>query len=209
MLGVENKSIKDVALSGYYYHIKGPSDTNSLYLQVITKLKRINISTQYMLFDSDAANSKATNAYGFLASSKIGKFSLSGSVSTVDKGTLNAAKFSDNGIKTPLYTASICADGDIASATDTDSLKLSAGFSPVDKLSITGTFGYYDHGSHSSASPNNDSTSKELVIKYTGFKNTTIFAAYVNSDHNGIGAWKGCTCNDDLNTIRIWISFKF
>ncbi|MFC1840947.1 hypothetical protein ACFL1N_15325 [Thermodesulfobacteriota bacterium] len=209
MLGVENKSIKDIVLSGYYYHIKGSSDINSLYLQVTTKLNQINISTQYMLFDSDAANSNSTNAYGFLASSKIGKFNLSGAVSTVDKGTLNAAKFSDNGIKTPLFTASMCADGDIASATDTDSLKLTAGFSPLDKLSITGVYGYYDHGSSSSASPNNESTSKEIIVKYTGFKNSTIFAAYVNSDHNGTGAWKGCTAGDALNSFRIWISYKF
>jgi hypothetical protein len=120
-----------------------------------------------------------------------------------------AAKFSDNGIKTPLYTASISGDGDIAGATDTDSLKFSAGFSPVDKLTITGTYGYYDHGNDSSASPDNESTAKELVIKYTGFQNTTIFVAYVNSDHNGIGAWKGNTATDDLNSLRIWISYKF
>lgn len=209
MLGAENKSINNVALSGYYYFIKGASDINSIYLQAVTKVNRISLSTQYMFFDSDAANSNSTNAFGVLVSSKIGKFNLSGAVSTVDKGTLNAAKFSDNGIKTPLYTASICADGDIASATDTDAFKISAGFSPLEKLSITGTFGYYDHGSQSSASPNNESTAKELVVKYTGFKNMTIFAAYINSDHNGVGAWKGCTCTDALNSLRIWVSYKF
>ena len=209
MLGAENKSIKDLALSGYYYHIRGASDINSVYLQVVTKINRINISTQYMFFDSDAANSNSTNAFGVLVSSKIGKFNLSGAVSTVDKGTLNAAKFSDNGIKTPLYTASICADGDIASATDTDAIKISAGFSPLEKFSITGVYGYYDHGSASSASPNNESTALELITKYTGFKDITIFAAYVYSDHNGVGAWKGCTAADDLNTLRIWMSYKF
>ena len=209
MLGAENKSFKDLALSGYYYHIKGASDINSIYLQAVTEYKKINVSTQYMFFDSDAANSDSTNAVGVLVSTKIGNVDLSGAVSTVDKGTLNAAKFSDNGIKTPLYTASICADGDIASATDTDALKVSIGFSPMEKLSITGTFGYYDHGSHSSASPNNASTSAELVLKYTGFKNMTIFAAYVNSDHNGVGGWKGCTSEDSLNTLRIWASYKF
>ena len=103
----------------------------------------------------------------------------------------------------------MCADGDIAGATDTDSLKLTAGFSPLDKLSITGVYGYYDHGGSSSASPNNESTSKEIIVKYTGFKNSTIFAAYVNSDHNGTGAWKGCTAGDALNSFRIWISYKF
>ncbi|MBN2419198.1 MAG: OprD family outer membrane porin, partial [Deltaproteobacteria bacterium] len=115
MLGAENKSIKDIALSGYYYHIKGASDINSVYVQLVTKLNNLNVSTQYMFFDSDASSSESTNALGVLVSTKLGRFDLSGAVSTVDDGTVNAAKFSDNGIKTPLYTASICADGDIAS----------------------------------------------------------------------------------------------
>lgn len=209
MLGVENKSFSDAAFSGYYYHIKGTSDINALYLQAVTKWKKINVSTQYMFFDSDAANSNSTNAFGVLVSTKLGRFNLSGAISTVDEGTLKAAKFSDSGVKTPLYTASICSDGDIASATDTDAIKISAGFSPIKKLTITGTYGYYDHGSQSSASPNNESTAAELVVKYTGFTNMTIFAAYVNSDHNGVGGWKGCTSEDSLNTLRIWVNYKF
>ena len=209
MLGAENKSIKDSTLSGYFYHIRGTSDINSVYLQFVTKVNRLDISTQYIFVDSDATNSNSTNAFGLLVSSKVGKFTLSGAVSTVDKGTLNAAKFSDNGTKTPIYTATISGDGDIASATDTNSFKLSAGFSPIEKLSITGSYGYYDHGSQSSASPDNESTSAELTLKYTGFQNFTIFSAYVYSDHNGVGGWKGATASDSLNTFRLWVSYKF
>lgn len=209
MLGVENKSFEDLALSGYIYHVKAVADINALYLQTVTKFNNINIKAQYMFFDSDASSADSTNAFGVLASTKIGRVDLSAAVSTVDDGTLNAAKFSDNGIKTPLYTASICSDGDIASATDTDAFKISAGFSPIEKLTITGTYGYYDHGSQSSASPDNESTAAELVVKYTGFKNMTIFAAYVNSDHNGVGAWKGATPADALNSLRIWVNYKF
>lgn len=209
MMGAVNESIPGTVLSGYYYHIKDIADIDSLYFEATTKINKVNLAAQYLYFNPDAFNTDETNAFGFKISSKIGKVSLSGSFSSVDKGTLNAAKFSDNGIKTPLYTASICADADIAGATDTDSFKFTAGFSPIEKLTITGIFGYYDHGSDSSANPNNESTSKELTLKYTGFKDVTIFSAYVNSNHNGVGAWKGCSSADTLNTFRIWVSYKF
>lgn len=209
MIGVVNKSITDTVLSGYYYHVEDVSDVDALYLDATTKFDSISIAVQYMLFNPDITNTKKTNAFGFKVSSKLGIFDLSAAYSTVDDGTLNAAKFTDNGIKTPLYTATISGDGDIAGATDTDSYKLSLGLTPVDNLNVTAGFGYYDHGANSSAMPNNESVSKELTVKYTGFKSITLFGAFVNSDHNGIGAWKGATIDDDLNSIRIWTSYKF
>lgn len=209
MLGVINKSLPDTTLSGYYYHVDDVSDVNALYLEATTKMNLVNLAGQYMFFNPDAITTKKTNAFGFKISSKLGMFDLSAAYSTVDDGTLNAAKFSDNGLKTPLYTATMSGDADIAGATDTDSYKFSFGLTPIDSLNITASFGYYDHGGNSSAMPNNESTSKELTVKYTGFKNVTIFGAYVNSDHNGIGGWKGATINDDLNSIRIWAGYKF
>jgi hypothetical protein len=209
MLGVINKSLPDTTLSGYYYHVDDVSDVNALYLDATTRWNLINLAGQYMLFDPDMFNAKKTNAFGFKVSSKVGMFDLSAAYSTVDDGTLNAARFTDNGCKTPLYTATMSGDADIAGATDTDSYKFSFGLTPTDSLIITASFGYYDHGGNSSAMPNDESTSKELTVKYTGFENVTIFGAYINSDHNGIGGWRGATIHDDLNSIRIWASYKF
>jgi hypothetical protein len=209
MLGVVNKSIPDTVLSGYYYHIDDVSNVDALYLEATTKLGSVNLAGQYMFFDPDMLGAKKTNAFGFKASSKLGIFDLSAAYTTVSNGTLNAAKFSDSGMKTPLYTSTISGDGDIAGATDTNSYKFSLGLTPINNLNVTASIGYYDHGNNSSARPNDESVSNELEVKYTGFKNITIFGAYVNSDHNGIGAFKGATINDNLNTIRIWASYKF
>jgi hypothetical protein len=209
MIGAENKTIPGLTLSGYYYHIKNTSDVDSFYFEATGKIKAINISGQYLYFNPDAPSADNTDAFGFLVSSKIGMFDLSGAFSSVGKGQMMAAKFSDSGIKTPLYTQTISGDGDIAGATDTDSYKLTAGITPVDKLTISLAYGYYDHGSASSASPGNESESTELTVKYAGFENITLFAALVNSDHNGVGGWKGATPSEDLNTVRVWASYKF
>ncbi len=209
MIGAENKSIPGVKLNGYYYHINSVSDVDSLYFEASGKIKAINLAGQYLYFNPDAPGADETNAFGFLVSSKIGMFDLSGAFTSVGKGTMMAARFSDNGCKTPLFTQTISGDGDIAGATDTDSIKLSAAITPVEKLALSLSYGYYDHGNASSASPDNESKSTELTAKYTGFENITLFAAYVNSDHNGVGGWKGATPSDDLNTIRIWASYKF
>jgi hypothetical protein len=209
MLGVTNKSIPNSILSGYYYHIGDRSDIDALYLEATTKFRSVNLAGQYMFFNPDGINTEKTNAFGFKISSKLGIFHLSAAYSTVSEGTLNAARLSDSGIKTPLYTTTSSGDGDIAGATDTDSYKFSLDLTPVDDLNITANFGYYDHGSNSSASPNNESTSTELLVQYTGFKNIRLFGAYFNSDHNGIGSCKGATINDSLNTFRMWVSYKF
>ncbi len=209
MLAVTNKSIPNAVLSGYYYHIGNTSDIDALYLDATTKFGSVNLAGQYMFFDPDMIGAEKTNAFGFKISSKLGIFDLSAAYTTVSDGTLNAAKFSDSGMKTPLYTSTISGDGDIAGSTDTDSYKFSLGLTPIDNLNVTASFGYYDHGNDSSARPNDESVSNELEAKYTGFKNITLFMAYVNTDHNGIGAFKGATINDNLNTIRIWASYKF
>ncbi|NLD36971.1 MAG: OprD family porin [Desulfatiglans sp.] len=209
MIGAENKTIPGLTLSGYYYHIRSASDIDSLYFEAAGKIKAVNIAGQYLYFNPDAPGSDETNAFGFLVSSKIGMFDLSGAFTSVGKGTMMAARFSDNGCKTPLFTQTISGDGDIAGATDTDSIKLTAGITPVEKLTLSLSYGYYDHGNSSSASPGNESKSIELTAKYTGFENITLFAAIVNSDHNGVGGWKGATPSDDLNTFRVWASYKF
>ena len=209
MLGVTNKSIPNSVLSGYYYHIGDTSDIDALYIEATTKLGSVNLAGQYMFFDPDMIGAEKTNAFGFKISSKLGIFDLSAAYTTVSDGTLNAAKFSDSGMKTPLYTFTLSGDGDIAGATDTDSYKFSFGLTPINGLNISYSLGYYDHGNNSSARQDDESISNELEVKYTGFKNITIFAAYINANHNGIGAFKGATINDDLNTIRIWASYKF
>ncbi len=210
LVGMVNKSLENTTLTGYYYYMDTVlSDVNALYLEAATKIQKINLAGQYLLLSPDGANMDNTSAFGLKISSKVGLFDISGAFSSVDSGTMIAAKFSDSSIKTPLFTQTISGDGDIAGATDTDSYKLSVGFNPTKTLNVTAAFGYYDHGSNSSAIPNDETKSHELTLKYTGFKNITIFSAYVNSDHRGVGGWKGATIDDSLNTFRLWASYKF
>jgi hypothetical protein len=212
MLGVVNQSIPNSEFSAFYYNVDDVNNINGLYLQAQTKIKTVKLAGQYIGIDPDMDNTNRTNAFGAKVATTLGMLDLSLAYSSVDDGTMNAAKFSDNGIKTPLYTATISGDGDIAAAVDTDAYKVSAAVKPIDGLSLIASYGYYDHGDDldlPASLRNQNCDSAELVCKYGGIEDVTLFLAYVNSDHHLTGAWCGRNDNDNLNSIRFWAKYEF
>ncbi len=115
-------------------------------------------------------------------------------------------------MKTPLYTATITGDGDLAGAVDTDSLKISGAFKPMSDLKVILSYGFYDRGSDFTAitgTDDSDASSTELVFKYSGIKNVDLFLSYMYTDHNGIGAYRGADVDDELNTVRLKALYYF
>ena len=176
--GIENTPIK---VFGYDV----VDVAQAVYTDVSTKVGDITIAGQYLLMMPDAAAANDTNAFGLKASTKISGISLTGAVSMVDDGALRVVNTADDMTKTPIFTATITGDGDISAATDTIGYKLSAGMDVAKDLSTSITWGFYDHGEDSSATPLNtsdDSMAVELVAKYKGFENLTILTAYFYTD---------------------------
>ncbi len=223
MLGLINKSISNTVLSAYYYSVdqedditdtadnwKQANDSRWYYFEAKTKLAVLGLAAQYLYIDPATHNTDETNAFGFKISSDFGMVDLSAAFCSVDSSDINATKISDHQIKTPLYTATITGDGDIAGAVDTDSCKLSVGFKPIDSLKLTASYGYYDHGRDAPGTLADEvSRSAECVAKYTGIENVTLFAAYFHTDHNGQGVYKGFREHEGLDTVRLWAKYAF
>ena len=207
MVAAIYSGIKDTPIKLFAYDVVDVAQ--AVYTDVSTKVGDITIAGQYMLMMPDASAADDTNAFGLKASTKISGISLTGAVSMVDDGTLRVANTGDGMTKTPIYTATITGDGDVSSATDTIGYKLSAGMSVAKDLSTTLSWGFYDHGEDSSATPvgvSDDSMAVELVAKYKGLQNLTIFGGYFYTDE-ATGAYSNA--GDDLNTVRVWGRYSF
>ena len=223
MLGLINQSIPNTVLSAYCYSVdqeddvtdtadnwKEANDSRWYYFEAKTKLAVLGFAAQYLYIDPSTHNTDETNAFGFKISSDFGMVNLSAAFCSVDPSDINATKISDHQIKTPLYTATITGDGDIAGAVDTDSFKLSVGFKPIDSLKLIANYGYYDHGRDAPRTLADEvSRSAELVAKYTGIEKVTLFAGYFHTDHNGQGVYRGSRLHEGLDTLRFWAKYAF
>lgn len=222
MLSAVNKSIPKTVLSAYYYYLNDEDSSyynplidniSAVYIEAKIKICKLNIGAQYLLLDPDNSLDE-TDAYGAVLSTKISIFNASVAFSSVGgdaaKNSLRAAKLSDRGAKTPLYTATVSGDGDISGAVGTDAVKVSVGVKPTDDFAITMSHGFYDHsGDAIAALRHEESTSTELVLKYTGIKNITLMAYYFYTDHNAVGAYRGYDANDELSSIRFKAIYNF
>ncbi len=226
-IGIITKIFPYTTIKGYYYKADESAKDylwqgknykgyiNGFYTDFNSKFLLSNFSFsvagQYMLIDPEENHFDKTDAYGFkFQVSPFKSFSLSFAYSSVSKGYFNCAKFSDNGIKTPLFTATISGDGDIAARPETDSFKVSAIIKPIKKLAVILNYGLYKNDNKWNTLVSNDdtATSQELAVKYTGFSHIDIFTAFVHSDHHGVGAWKGAE-DDALNSFRVWVRYYF
>ncbi len=221
--GLTTKAFSPATISAYYYRADLDGETYSwqgkpyrgyvdaAYLEAKGQINRFSLAVQYFFYNPDKGGYDTTKAFGVKVGAKvIDKVSISLAFTTISDGYFNAAKLSDNGIKTPLYTATISGDGDISGRPNTDSFKVSVAFKPLKDLSATLSYGNYNCANkwNTAVSDDNVATSTELVFKYTGLKNFTFFLALINSDHHGVGAWRGAG-DDDLNSIRAWVRFTF
>jgi|GEM_PF-1168363 len=223
MLGLINKSIPNTVLSAYYYSVdqeddvtdtadnwKNANDSRWYYFEAKTKIAAFGLAGQYLYIDSSTHDTDETNAFGFKLSSDFGMVDLSAAFCSVDSSDINATKISDHQIKTPLYTATITGDGDIAGAVDTDSCKFSVGLKPIDYLKLTVSYGYYDHGRDAPGFLEDEvSRSAEFVAKYTGIEKVTLLAGYFHTNHNKQGVYKGFREHEGLDTIRFWAKYAF
>lgn len=207
MVAAIYSGIKDTPIKFFAYDVVDVAQ--AIYTDVSTKIADFTIAGQYlaMLPDADAADD--THAFGLKASTKFSGIKLCGAVSMTSDGALPVANAADDMTKTPIFTSTITGDGDIASATDTIGYKLSAGMDVAKDLSTTLAWGYYDHGDKSSATPintENESMAVELVAKYKGLENLTLFGGYFYTDE-AIGAY--AANGDSVNNIRVWGRYSF
>jgi hypothetical protein len=222
MLAAVNKSIPKTDLSAYYYYLNDENSSyysplidnlSAVYLEAKTKICKLNVGAQFMLLDPDNGLDE-TEAYGAILSTELHIFNASVAFSSVGgdatKNSLRAATLSDNGTKTPLYTATVSGDGDISGAVGTDAVKISVGVKPTEALAITINHGFYNHtGDAIAALRREKSTSNELVVSYTGIKNVSMTAFYFYTDHNTVGAYRGHDANDELSSVRFVAAYNF
>ena len=208
MVGAVNNALPNTKLSAYYYYVDDHHNKEGVYLDANTKISMFNLAAQYIIIDPDESGADETQAFGGKISADMGLFELTAAACTTDRGTERIAKLSDNGIKTPLYTATLSGDGDIAGAADTDSFKGVVTVKPLKGLKITASYAHYHHGSKTTAVPHKNAESFELMTKYSVNNNLTLFGSYINSDHYS-GAWTNDNPHDNLNTIRCWAKYAF
>ena len=199
--------IKDTPIKVFGYDVVDVAQ--AVYADVSTKIADVTIAGQYLAMLPDASAADDTHAFGLKATSTISGVTLEGAVSMTSDGALPVANAGDGMTKTPIFTSTITGDGDISSATDTIGYKLSAGMDVAKDLSTTLTWGYYDHGDKSSATPagvDDESMAVELVAKYKGLQNLTIFGGYFYTDQ-ATGAYSNA--GDSVNNIRVWGRYSF
>ncbi len=208
MAGAVTKAIPNTKLSAYYYYVDDHHNKEGAYLDASTKIFMFNLAAQYVIINTDESGADETQAFGGKISADMGLFELTAAACTTDSGTERIDKFSDNGIKTPLYTATLSGDGDIAGATDTDAFKGVIAVNPLKGLKVIASYAHYHHGSKTTAIPHKNSESLELMTKYSVNNNLTLFGALINSDHYN-GAWANAAPHENLNTVRIWAKYVF
>jgi len=194
--------------------------TLALYLEAKTKIAAFNFGAQYIRIDpdvEDAAGDRAseTDAFAAKIATTLGMVDLEFAYSWVGDGYYEAAKLSDNRCKTPLYTRTISGDGDIAGRPKTKSAFLSAAIAPIDNLNVTARYGYYSfNGSNDYRKvderhiSDGDGSSAELITKYTGIKDITLWGSLWYSNHEGCGVFNGLN-DENMITFRCWARFMF
>lgn len=207
--GIPNTPVKF-----FYYDVRNVA--NAIYADVSTGIGGFAVAGQYMtlkpkhalkaFLDGASLDSDATTAFGAKVSAKMAGLELMGAFSRVgDSGTLTAAKVSDGNTKTPLYTATIGGDADVAGAIDTTGMKVSVGSGlGIKGLSASANYATYKHGDKGM---DDTSTSLDLIAKYQVTEHMKTFLAVSNYDHaTGYFAGKPGEAN---NFLRAWARWTY
>ena len=229
MLGAVNKSIANTTLSGYIYHTgddernTNPANrdlkTTAGYLEAKTEIGTLGLAAQYIGLNPHSSGTHSTQAMGGKVSTKVGDFDMYIAYTYVGDGYWRAANISDAQAKTPLYTATISGDGDVAGRPDTESFAIAASTKIMEDFNVTAKYAYYSfddskyyYGKRTTT--DGDGTTLELFGKYTGWDHITVFSGIWYTDHEGVGAYNGKpnssgTSAEDLITFRVWAKYEF
>jgi len=198
MLTVQNKSIRNLALTGSYYFAEDMNTQGDL--SVVWGDAKYDggaymIAAQGGYIFNDAVDSAETTAFGAKIGAKFSSVKACLAYSTVDDGALSVQNFG-TGIKTPLYTQMILNQNQIAS--DADAI---VGRASVDAFGANFALAYGYTTDNSIVSE--DKTELDLTYSRKIGKNTEIFTAYVYSNvDNNLDA-------DTNNMLRFWGKYNF
>ena len=231
MLGAVNKSLSNTTLTGYIYQTgddernANPANrefkTTAGYLEAKTEIGTLGLAAQYVGLNPHSSGIHSTQAVGGKISTKVGDFDMFIAYAYVGDGYWRAAKISDAQAKTPLYTATISGDGDVAGRPNTESVAIAASTKVMEDFNVTARYAYYSfddskyyHDPTERNTTDGDGTTLELFGKYTGWDHITVFSGIWYTDHEGIGAYNGKpnssgTSAEDLITFRVWAKYEF
>ncbi|SFV90957.1 hypothetical protein MNB_SV-4-511 [hydrothermal vent metagenome] len=195
MLTAQNKSVKDLTLTGTWYYgsdMAVTDDINILWADAKYAMNNYSIALQGGTVMSDAFNND-TVAFGAKVGGSFGMVNASVAYSNVDDG--DTGVFNVGGVKTPLYTQMILNQGAISSDNDTVVAR-------ADVKALNGKIALaYDYTTDNSDA-NNDYQELDLVYKTKVFADsTTLFAGYIYQDADN---W-----DDAHNTLRVWGRYNF
>jgi hypothetical protein len=208
MLAAQNKSISGLTLTGNYYFapdmtsniggvpFAGGGDVHAFWLDGKFNVSDFTIALQGGSIMPDGTGLDDTTAYGAKIGGNFGMFDTSLAYSSVDDGSVAIHNWGTN-VKTPLYTQAILNQTFIKR--DSDTFLIKAGVK-----ALGGKFGAYYNYSDLGATvwgPIDDYQEFGFTYKSKITDNTTIFAAYVNSDIDGVA--------DNNNFVRFWARYDF
>ena len=195
MLTAQNKSIDGVTLTGTWYYMAdytANDNANVLWGDAKFGVAGLNMAVQAgSVMNDDVA--EETTAYGAKVSGNVADFALSLAYSSVNDGDVTVTNLA--GIKTPLYTQAILNQGYIQG--DSDTFLVKAG-----TKALGGSVGvYYNYSDLGDTLFTADDYSEFAATYKTKMgDNTTLFAAYVNSEEDGA---------DSRNFVRFWARYNF
>jgi len=201
MLTAQNKSLKDVTVTGSYYSIISGGATapaiaphvDALWLDVkAANLGPVSVALQGGQLSPDGSAFKDTTVYGAKVTGKASNVDLSLAYSSVDDGTLSVQNVG-TGVKTPLYTQMVANQGAISS--DADTVVLGAAM----PLASGKLIAKYDLTTDNSAA-GNDYNELDVIYKFKAL-GTNMLAAYVRQDSDALA--------DPVNIIRVWTRYNF
>ncbi len=204
MLAAIYNGVKDTPMKIFAYDVVDVAQ--AVYADVSTNvnvLDGVTVAGQYLSMMPDAAGLDDTHGFGAKASTKVSGVNVTGAISYTSDGALPVANAGDKMTKTPIFTTTITADGDISSAPDTMGYLLSGEMEVAKDLTTTLTWGFYDHGEKSY---DDESLAVELVSMYKGIQNLALFGGYFFTDQ-AAGVYYDNT--DEVHVVRLWGRYSF
>ena len=214
MITAQNKSVKNLTLTGSYYWIPDAvwangsyvTDAEALWLDAGYKMEKglsFGLQGGYIGGISGADD---TNAFGAKVAGKIKDFNWSAAYSSAGDGALNVSNLAGAGVKSPLYTQGVLNQNAIKRDSDTFRFTLSTG---VYGGTFTAAYSVSDMGD--TALPTvfgqgvggaGDYSELDLIFVKMLNKQTKLFLGYINQNDDR-------QIDDSQNVFRVWARYNF